>query len=558
VGSDTNLTSNYYQFNFDIGTLLEGWNLLQLDFSDTTKKVGSPDANALQIARFRVNSAVASTDLTDLRWDKFLELDVGAATVAEGGVGNVFPSGGVYTYKITFVTKNELESNAGAASVSITLSEARAQLLLTSIPVSSDPQVISRKIYRTVNAGAFWLFVDRINDNVTTTYTDTTADLSLGSTSPPEAGDLNIDNSPPISAGIIKGWKNTIFLAGDPGSPNNVYFSEDNEPEAFPTLNVVTLDDKVTNIYETYSGLVIETETGKWQVTNDNPDFRFDKVINKIGCVGRRAGGESRLLGWSVDREGMRLYDLNNPIKISEPIRDKFDAFDQVNIELIHTTHSRGQNFISLFAPDSSGVYTGNNYLYQYFLDQQLEQGRWWELQLPSSINILHLTEVEDANGKFLMYGGGNDGMVYHLFDENAKNWTLADGTTEAITTRFATKYMRLGSAGEESAEVTGRVQPREIEIRHSGDGTTWNITIDTANGSDQDVPTDSVTVSIPFASATESLLRYPVPQIQRGEYVRLTLENTDVGVSSSILAVRLYFNVAEGQFPVLTGDMKA
>lgn len=554
VGQD--LTTDFWDFDFDRGLLVEGWNFLPLDFSDSTKETGSPSSSALAAARFQVNSTTAATLITDVRWDIFTIYDRGTAIPAEGAAGTVFKNTAVYKYRVTYVSKYGHESNAGPASVTLTLTAARNTLLLTGIPVSPDPQVIARKLYRTVNGGELNLFLDTINNNTDTTYTDETLDLGLGQTTPPLAGDLSDDNSPPPKAGIIKLWKRTVFIAGIPDRPQNIEFSDDDEPESFPTLNTVALDSKITAIYEAYSGLVIETEVGKWQVTGDNPDFKFDKVINNIGCVGRRAAGGARIDGWSVDREGMRLYDLSTPTKISEPIRDKFDDdFNKANIELMNTTHSKSRNAILMFVADSSGEYKGNNYIYQYPLDA-VGNGWWWQLELPSSINPLEMEEIEDVNGTFKVYFSDDQGMVYELFADGEKNWTLANGSTEAIRTKFQTKYIRPASNPGDSEDYSGRIAPRMFEIRYDGDTpSTWTVTLETANGPDQPSPTDTQTIPMAFTT-DESLLRFPCKQMQPGEYIRITVENNEIDVAGKINAIRLYFHPQPGQFPLETGQM--
>lgn len=565
VGSDAGLSNNYYQFNFNVGNLQEGWTRLDLDLTlgaaDTgtgspasISTVGSPNASALKTFSIELTAKAGKT-LDGVRFDKFISLDSGTVTAAEGAAGSVFSSGAEYEYVVTFVSKTGHESNAGPVSDTLTLTAGRAAISLTSIPTSSDPQVVARRLYRTVNGGSVFLFLDVIEDNTTTTYSDTTADTALGSTQPPFEGDISDDNSPPPEAGIVKVWQRTVFLAGDPSAPNNVYFSADDEGESFPTLNVTTLDDKVTGMYEAYSGLVVETETGKWQVTGSNPDYRFDKIINQIGCVGRRANGETRIQGWSIDRDGMRLYDLNQPEKISEVIRDKFDDFDTENIELIHSAHGKSVNVILMFIPDSDGNYTTDNYVYQYPLDD-ISRGWWWQLDLPSSVNVQHVTERENSDGAFEILAAASDGMLYKLFDSSSKNWATATSTA-AITTTLTTKWFRVGHLGAEVDNATGRVQPRLIEIRRSGDNATWTVLVETANGDSQTTATDSETVSFVFGT-NDSLLRMPVPAMQPGEYMRLTLTNSQSNVSSTISGIRVYFNVTPGQFPILPGEMNA
>ncbi|MDY6957688.1 MAG: hypothetical protein SVK08_00890 [Halobacteriota archaeon] len=563
-----NLTTDYYDFNFSIGTLQEGWNELFLNYAnrlnnDTDSTTDDPNVDIVgtptipfTAARFRVNSKTASTAITGIVWDLYSSFDKGALTAAEGTAGTALKSGGKYKYKVTYVGKTGHESNASPESVLIELSAARDDINLTEIPISPDPQVIARKIYRTVAGGEIFLFLDRIEDNTTTTYTDTTSDLGLGQTSPPLAGDVSDDNSPPTKAGIVKLWKRTVFLAGFPDRPEVVGFSEDDEPESFPTLNEVQLDAKVTAIYETYSGLVVETEVGKWQVTGDNPDFQFDKVINNIGCVGRRAAGETRIAGWAIDREGMRLYDLNNPQKISEVIRDKFDTeFNKENLELIQSSHSKSRNCIMMLVADENGEYKGNNYCYQYPLDQ-VDSGWWWELQLPTTINPLHFQEIEDSDGTFKLYFGADDGMLYEVFCPTEKNWSRADGSTEAITTEWQSKYIRLASQGERGEAYEGRALPRLFELRYDGDTpSSWEVTVDTANGSSQPTPTATSEFYVDFDS-NQSLIRRPIKITQPAEYVRIKVKNEEKNVAGTVTGIRIYFRPQPGQFPIETGQM--
>jgi hypothetical protein len=493
--------------------------------------------------------------------------DEGRCTATAAAAAASQLSAGAYSYKITFVTKDELESNAGLASTSVTLSAAGG-IDLSAIPTSSDTQVIARKIYRTVADGSLYLYLARLNDNTTTTYSDTTPDLSLGSTDPPVAGSVNVDNSPPPKAGIVKKWKRTVFLAGNPTAPETVYFSEDDEPQSFPTNNAVQLDGKITGLYETLSGLVITTENGTWQCIGNNPDFQFDKILEEVGCVGRRACGEARLWGYMSDRDGVYLYDLNEPIKITEAIRDKFDSINEANIEFMHITHAKSINSLLLFNKDSSGDYT-NNYIYQYIQRADTRgdlTGGWWgSYVLPSSsettsglgaLDLLHITEVEDSNGSKFIYAGGDDGMIYKLFDSSTKNFTDSANKSIAVTTEFQSRYHRPGDkiavdSPQHLSAVSGRAEPRYIEVRRTGTvNSTWTAVIDTADGSAVDssiTPRDTKTVSVAFTD-NQTLRRVPIPSMTGAEHVRVKMTNIQKNVNDSILGVRLYYHLREGQ----------
>jgi hypothetical protein len=562
-------STNAYVWNVPVGQLFEGWNLVQLGFSTTSTDLafddklqspvtGSPTIGSLSGVRLGINT-VAATDVPSGICFSFLRSYYrGNADVAAGAGGSVFTSASVYSYKITFVSKQGLESNAGPQSTDLTLGSGTATLELTNIPTSLDPQVTSRKIYRTVGGGSVWIFIDSIYDNTTTVYSDTLADSALGSDTPPEAGDNSIDHTPPPPIAICKFWEHTMFGSGDASNPNTVYWSDTDEPEAWPQLNTATLDAKVTAIYEAYSALIVETELGKWQVIGENPDFKFNKIITNIGCIGRRAAGETRLQGWAIDRDGVRIYDANNPSKISEAIRDKFDGFDKTYLELSHSCHSKNNNAI-IFAFTGSSQYSFNsdNYVYQYPVDE-VGEGWWWQLSLPTSVNILDMEEIEDDNGDFHLYFGGDDGMIYELFARDAKSWATAT-SSEAVTTRFKTKWLRLGQLGENTDGVSGRVAPRFIEVIMDGDPCTWNVTLETATGPNQATATDSVTVPLVFGDTNEKLMRYPVTfDLQPGEYIRITAEQATINKDSRLLAMRMYFQVKPGQFAIETGAFNA
>jgi hypothetical protein len=559
-----NFATNKYVWTFKVGELFEGWNELQLGFSVTSSDVafdshlaitGSPSVGSIRSVRCEFNSKDNATLPAGIGWSKLNSFARGNVDITEGSAGSVFTAAATYSYKITFGSKHGHESNAGSQSATITLVGSDASLNLSNIPVSTDPQVTKRTIYRTVNGGSEWIFVDVINDNVTTTYSDVFNDDSLGEGTPPLAGDVSSDNSPPPQAGIIKFWKHTMFLAGDPENPTAIYWSNPDDVEGVPQLNTATLDSVVTAIYETYSALIVATDLGLWQVTGDSPDFRLDKIINNIGCVGKRAAGETRVDGWMVDRDGMRLFDANNPVKISEPIRDKFDEFEKTFLENTHTQDSKNNNCILMCVPGRTITdLTGNNYIFQYPVDET-GQGWWWQLDVP--VNVLHLEEIEDANGDFHLYFGSDDGMIYELFDRGSKNWATAT-SSEPVETTMTTKWFRLGQLGESSDYATGRISPRLLEMIVDGDPCTWTVTIDMATGPNQDTPTATIDVDVVSGDENEKLLRYPVKQVQPCEFLRITAFQGDADVASRILAMRLYFHVQPGQFVVESGAFNA
>lgn len=106
-----------------------------------------------------------------------------AVTVATAsGAGNV--DNGAHRYLCTFVTA-EGETQAGAISEpkNIIDKTVNGKISLTNIPIGGS-QVVARKIYRTIADGSNYLLLTTIADNTTATFTDNTADASLGSQAP--------------------------------------------------------------------------------------------------------------------------------------------------------------------------------------------------------------------------------------------------------------------------------------------------------------------------------------------------------------------------------------
>ena len=107
----------------------------------------------------------------------------GALTVALGsGAGNV--DNGAHRYRVTFVTADG-ETQGGDISDAVTVADksVNGKVSLSAIPIGGS-LVTARKIYRTAAGGSVYYLLATIADNTTTTYTDNTADSSLGAQVP--------------------------------------------------------------------------------------------------------------------------------------------------------------------------------------------------------------------------------------------------------------------------------------------------------------------------------------------------------------------------------------
>jgi hypothetical protein len=134
--------------------------------------------------------ALEPVSLAELK--AFLRLDSGNAEPAPGlitaalkspaAAGNV--EAGAHRYRATFITADgETEGGLISAAVTVADKAVNGQISLTGIPVGGVG-VTQRKIYRTAAGGSVYLLLITITNNTSTTYTDNTADASLGAECP--------------------------------------------------------------------------------------------------------------------------------------------------------------------------------------------------------------------------------------------------------------------------------------------------------------------------------------------------------------------------------------
>lgn len=129
----------------------------------------------------------------------------------------------------------------------------RQPILWSNIPISPDPQVDTRVLYRSLGNGALLFFLDTINDNTTTTYTDTVADFPgfngggepkiLGNTIewPVQLGLLF--SPPPDPPTMIAGPYQGCMFWLDATHQGRVYFSPQGYPEGEASFIEVTFND---------------------------------------------------------------------------------------------------------------------------------------------------------------------------------------------------------------------------------------------------------------------------------------------------------------------------
>lgn len=201
---------------------------------------------------------------------------------------------GTYQYSVTFANSTTgSTSNPNPSEVTVENVQ-RQPVLLSALPLSTDPQVDQRWIFRTVGNGTLKFRVGVVDDNVTLTFTDRVADffgLDSDTTLLMSNIQLQFDNNPPDEAwgdtwGPFAGrvWWARSSIAGERG---RVFYSPQGRPEATEGFLDVTSDDDPTTKGLIWNGAnYVFTENRIFQVVGpDVGPFTSREIFGAPGTV---------------------------------------------------------------------------------------------------------------------------------------------------------------------------------------------------------------------------------------------------------------------------------
>lgn len=388
-------------------------------FTSSTAQEYLPDFEDANNLCFIVNGVQAKKyDGTTLSTFGIVEPST-APTLTGGAAGS---HNGTYEGRVTYYNSaTGHESSAGPTSSTVTV--ANKKIDWSAIPVSSDAQVTSRKLYiRNTATQANFYFVTTIADNVTTTYTSDLLDSSLTVVGPDRAS-----NDPPPTGTKYLAWhKSRMFAATD----SAVYFSPVEDPESFDPddFEPVNPDDsqKIAGIIAAFNVLVIFKTHSMYVIAGDDPDTWEVELIDPIiGCVAHRgivfAGG--KLYWWSqqgpVVWDGSGLPILLKPLYLERTLAP--NMLEQSLVEMAKICASEDQNEHRVIWAVPEVDKTRNTILFPY--NHTLER---WESTGWDPFDVASMASVEDADGRLWINMGGYSGQVFRWWSTDHDGIDLA------------------------------------------------------------------------------------------------------------------------------------
>ena len=186
-------------------------------------------------------------------------------------------------------------------------------------------------LYRTTDGGSlYYLVTELINDtdNNTQTYTDQTADGSLGAEFTPPVKERDL----PPKARYIDVWRGQLVLTGDRENVNKVYYSDIESPEYFPQpanefLVAAKLGGGNTGLKVLDNTLFVFKPESVITVSGDfgTDVFRVDTFSDEgIGCIAHATIKEIGGRVWFLGNKGVYSASSDNIRLESNPIEPKF------------------------------------------------------------------------------------------------------------------------------------------------------------------------------------------------------------------------------------------
>lgn len=539
--------ANASEYRFPMSELVPGWNLCAFDITAPDAVIGGgAPLGAVADIRFMLVTR-ANADVGYVQFDALYNTDNGVpAAGAPFGVGVI---NGTVSYRCTYVSIYGVESNAGPASNSVAPVNQQVTVTLPSGATIVDPQTRSVRIYRDLAADGVYRLVAEVNAG-TATYTDNTANSSRSTTTPPYAGDSNLDSTPPERFLTARYFEKRVF-AIHATRRNELWVSDIAEPELFPLVNIITLNDDLTALELHSNGLLLFSSDRTYAITGDGvtTPISITLVNPSVGCNGWRAVARVKSICVSAHENNLYLFENPaDPWSLNQNIANVTGGNQRNNQLVIHDpTGHRVYWFRAAYtAPNDTPPYDRCN-VWEYAsravsqvspdgpgIDPlDLRIGFWTSMAWPTTaldgVTQKFLAAVVFSDGSDLSYLAVADdgGLVNRWFDSASLVWHTTAGTKPVrATIQF---LIPLGN----SPEDRGSLRSMAFNARIDGSaGADWNYQVDyKADANGTTLATVTGTVPLAGSSTRKAVIHFP-PWGSHGSWALVTLAQASTTAS--------------------------
>ena len=287
---------------------------------------------------------------------------------------------GSYSWKMVSVDGAEVRSAGSVTSNIIQLQDEQADLSWTA---DSDTDIVGYELYRTTGTGANFYFVTFIDGRTTTSITDNASDLDiLEHRLLQEHGD-----APATGSYFCEPHKQRLWWGRTDTNPRRVFWSDPGEPDQVGANNYLDFTDQssvgdiLTALHGDFEGMLVAfqersiwTVSGTGQIVSDIMDWVRTKSNAVTGTVSHRsvvkvpagsvytdASGQnvttSRvMLAYFTPLGDIRLFDGNNDIVISTPVKETLKTYLYAQRTKIHAVHDVENGHVVWFWPSATAL----------------------------------------------------------------------------------------------------------------------------------------------------------------------------------------------------------
>ncbi len=381
---------------------------------------------------FLCNGVVAPRVWNGTAWATAGSTQLAAPTSASSGTGRLT---GNYIWKLVPVKDDGDRKIASVGSIVISL-ESKAALL--GWAADADTDVVGYEIYRTSGTGKVFYYVDYVDGRTTIAYTDNTEDAAiLENRTMEEHGD-----APPTGSYICVPHKQRAWYWRTDAAPRTGYYSDPGDPDSVWSDNNINLTSAQTQgdvviaaegdfegMQVVFLSLSVFTISGDGRIIGDIPNFSRTRTNAQAGAISSRCVSRGPAGAKYTDQEGqkqvtatvmlaymtplldIRLFDGDNDIIISNPIKATLATLDYATRHKVHVLHDSERKEITWMFPTGGGGEPDLAVTWNY------RWGVWYprEWAFASAVQMDSSTEAHIHLGGSASLSAG--GLVYTLWD---------------------------------------------------------------------------------------------------------------------------------------------
>lgn len=338
-------------------------------------------------------------------------------TAATGGAGSLT---GNYQYKVAFAIMEgtTVVAESGLSDASGIVSPAAQEVDLSAIPVSSDPGVNARRIYRTTDGpGDSYFLVTTIQNNSDTTYTDDATDEAI-SIFPAEE---SLGNPPGTTDAdyfeVISVWRDRLWAASNLNA-DRAYYSGNRIQYGWRSSQFVIAQptgedlEGITAFAPRRDELGVGKRRSLWKVIGDTPlRYQMIRVDANIGIWAAESVVVIRDAAYFLAEDGVYRWDGNGVKSMSrDTVHAWFTEDDTFNRALFANAfahYNQQYDQYELFLPAAGSTD------FDRWVALDLGTGQWYGPHLTAAFTPSCASVLEDESGLLYPVIGGDDGLIY-------------------------------------------------------------------------------------------------------------------------------------------------